>query len=897
MPPPSPSTEYLALGGSLGPSTPCPPRRSTVKRTPQYRRAPPSACRQPLPPSSTKRRRKEDAPGSFGAAARPLPEPRVLPFGGGRNKRPVSPSGVPLLDGEHVDTNDHNRGSQGKNKKKPRKVRLALRVPGKGGASRLVSLGKGVSSAFLSAVTRSRGGKPVPSEARLPPTTRPEHETRGEGAPQHAAPVDTDAHVAALDGETFIHRGPNFFAPIGNTGVTGVTDSEACSPDHQPEVTAAGAHCTVLGWSCLLALAGSLSLLMGDGARIVVTYCSDDDDESDEAEEAEEEEYQSEGDLCSVPDVDGAHSLDEFIDDDYLAIDHGYFGRGEVEIGGCTSASDVLALGALGMLLGGRAPRAVAGARRQGCEDRKQVVWGGDEEASLPSIDGADEESSLPSIDGGDESSLPSVYEAEEASLPSLDGEEDDGLGDLPAFDARPEVEEAGPRTSASEVASLSLLGMLLGSPAPRCVPSATDRGNTGAKVVWEDDDGASLPSIDGARDDSSLPCIEEGDDASIPSMDGEGDDLGDLPTFDASPDEQAGPRTSATEVAGLSLLGMFLGSPAPRCLSSANDGGNTGAKVVWEEDDCASLPSIDGARDDSSLPCIEEGDDASIPSMDGEGDDLGDLPTFDASPDEQAGPRTSATEVAGLSLLGMFLGSPAPRCLSSANDGGNTGAKAVWEDDCASLPSIDGADDSSLPCIEEGDDASIPSLDGESDDVVADLPSSDSSLTEEGAGPTTSASEVAGLSLLGMLLGSPAPSCVPAGPARRKGASTANLWDDCGEAEDLDGILPDCQAAPAPEEPRLNAAVFSLVPSLSGTSDDDSAEDDSRPPSMDGAGPSKGGPAASPLSSSPDDVMAWGTLVAILSSPAPSPVKGSRRASGARSLWEDCDVPLPPEL
>ena len=790
MPPPSPSTEYLALGGSLGPSTPCPPRRSTVKRTPQYRRAPPSACRQPLPPSSTKRRRKEDAPGSFGAAARPLPEPRVLPFGGGRNKRPVSPSGVPLLDGEHVDTNDHNRGSQGKNKKKPRKVRLALRVPGKGGASRLVSLGKGVSSAFLSAVTRSRGGKPVPSEARLPPTTRPEHETRGEGAPQHAAPVDTDAHVAALDGETFIHRGPNFFAPIGNTGVTGVTDSEACSPDHQPEVTAAGAHCTVLGWSCLLALAGSLSLLMGDGARIVVTYCSDDDDESDddESDEAEEEECQSEeGDLCSVPDVDGAHSLDEFIDDYHLNDYH----LGEVEIGGgCTSTADMLALGALGMLLGAPAPRAVTGGGRQCGEDRRQVAWGGDEESSLPSID------------GGDESSLPSVYEAEEASLPSLDGE-DDEFGDLPAFDASPEVEEAGPRTSATEVAGLSLLGMLLGSPAPRCLSSANDRGNTGAKVVWEDDDGASLPSIDGARDDSSLPCIEEGDDASIPSMDGEGDDLGDLPTFDASPDEQAGPRTSATEVAGLSLLGMFLGSPAPRCLSSANDGGNTGAKVVWEEDDGASLPSIDGANDESSLPCIEE-----------------------------------------------------------------------------------------------GDDASIPSLDGESDDVVADLPSSDSSLTEEGAGPTTSATEVAGLSLLGMLLGSPAPSCVPAGPARRKRAiPTANLWDDCGEADDLDGVLPDRQeeAAPASEEPRLNAAVFSLVPSLSGTSDDDSAEDDSLPPSMDGTGPTKA--AASPLSSSPDDVMAWGTLVAILSSPAPSPVKGNRRASGGRSLWEDCDVPLPPEL
>ena len=489
----------------------------------------------------------------------------------------------------------------------------------------------------------------------------------------------------------------------------------------------------------------------------------------------------------------------------------------------------------------------MTGAKRQSNDGMGRAVWGAGDDSSLPSIEGSnEEESSLPSLhEASDEASLPSVYEAsDETSLPSID---EDGLGDLPTFDASPaEEEEAAQRTDASEIAGLSLLGMLLGSPAPRCV-AANDAG-IARKVVWEEDDGESLPSIDGAGDESSLPCMDSGDDASIPSMGGEGDFAGEESSLPCS-------TTSVTELTKkLSTL------------------------------------TIDG------------GDDASIPSIDGEG---GMLDLFDVSQtkEEDTAQRTDASEIAGLSLLGMFLGAPAPKCVPAANDGGNA-RKVVWEeDDGASLPSIDEScfpfDESSLPCMDDGDDASIPSMDGEGAGTdVADLPSFDASTSEEEAGTEAYASEVASWGLLGMLLGAPAPSCVPSKTGRRR---SANLWDDGVVSEDLDGVLPDCEGevatVPASEEPR-RCSDPSQIPSLSGISDDDSAEDDSLPPSMDGSGSFKDGPAAEPLSSSPNDVMAWGTLVAILSSPAPSPVRGRKGAGRAGpSLWEECDVPLPPEL
>jgi len=429
-------------------------------------------------------------------------------------------------------------------------------------------------------------------------------------------------------------------------------------------------------------------------------------------------------------------------------------------------------------------------------------------------------------------------------------------------------------------------------------------------------------------------------DDTSLPSIDEEdgGLDLGDLPSLDARPaEEDAAPRTDASDVAGLSLLGMLLGSPAPRALKGAgrrqpNDGRG---QAVWGAGDDSSLPSIKGshdeessipslyeASDETSLPSIDEedgvyeaSDETSLPSTDEEDSalDLGDLPSLDACPaEEDAAPRTDASDVAGLSLLGMLLGSPAPRCVPPAGGGGNA-RTVVWEsDDGASLPSLDGAcmddagipsvdgegDESSLPSVDGGDDASIPSMDGESDGPdLEGLPPLDASPSS--AGQEAYASEVAGWGLLGMFLGSPAPSCVPPSKSGRTRKS-ANLWDDRAVADDLDGVLPDRrEGAALSSGGARHRSDPSLMPSLSGISDDDSAEDDSLPPSMDDARLHKDGPAAEPLGSSPNDVMAWGTLVAILSSPAPSPVRG-RKAAGGRagpSLWEECDVPLPPEL
>ncbi|EJK60762.1 hypothetical protein THAOC_18832 [Thalassiosira oceanica] len=221
--------------------------------------------------------------------------------------------------------------------------------------------------------TRAGQGRRVPPrpEAGPPPPRRPRRrrKIREEDGP---GPAD-------LSGETFVHDGPNFFAPAARR-VAPPRVSRPSSPDDRAaepapaEPASGGAHSTVLAWSCLLALAGSLSLLAGNGARIVVTYCSDDEGEEDD-EDDEECTSAWEGDLCDVPDLDGAHSLDEFIDEDCL---------GELDVGPATSTSDMLALGALGMLLGAKAPRAVRGAGRRPSESGGLAVWGAGDDSSLP---------------------------------------------------------------------------------------------------------------------------------------------------------------------------------------------------------------------------------------------------------------------------------------------------------------------------------------------------------------------------------------------------------------------------------------------------------------------------------------------------------------------------------
>ena len=436
-------------------------------------------------------------------------------------------------------------------------------------------------------------------------------------------------------------------------------------------------------------------------------------------------------------------------------------------------------------------------------------------------------------------------------------------------------------------------LSMILGSPAPSSVLMGEKKKQKRNPVnLWLGDDGDALVPDD--LDDIFLPdqdddlsniaeedLVDVSDNCSIPSVSSEAGleiDIDILPDIDDYDDQAfiTPKSTNVKESAGTTLawtaLCAVLGSPAPSSVTKKT----CAPKSSLFEDGEDQLPDIveeDQEIDFDELPDIEE-----------------DAVAY--STESQANKEESADSVLAWSALGMLLGSPAPAPVSK---------KSRRESRKAALSLFEISEDDAIPSIDtEGDNESIPDpLCGDyQEEIIPDVEDLMQSGTplEFNTNKKEAAESVLSWSVLGALLGSPAPVSVT-GKKKQARRSVKNLWADDDAEDDLDKLLPFA------EEDAGN------LPSLLGSYDDDDSDDHSIPSLSDTYEGSLDTPNRSPLTlgggpsedltSSPkgvtDDVIAWGAFAALMGAPAPKAVQSRRRRESnvfSDSSSEDEDFP-----
>jgi len=661
-------------------------------------------------------------PGSFSAACSPARVSGMRsPFSSSSSSKNAS---SPLLGG--------NAGSR------KQSFRLSLKVKGRN-SSKITSLKKSFSSTLASFTKRARPSK---STTAYMPTTPPSEEER----------LPSTTELSEDFGET-----------------------RAASSDTEDE-SINGAFNTVMAWSCILALAGSMSLLMSDETRLGVSYSAEEEDEEESSQGTVTD--VEEGDLFSIPDVDEQDGISLPIMVEDLKLE--------------TDTSEVFALGALSFLLGSPVPSAVSKERKQ-----QRPFWDEVDEA-------------MPSMCDDDDDSIPDIGAPDTMSLPSDD---DNSLGssssDFLEFCQTPDSHVLNEReeTDTADMLTFSVLGMFLGAPAPACVSKKSNE--VPALPHFEEDD-VTMPSI---ADECSLPEIAQ-DESSIPEID---EELGtkiettesaveDVFKMDdnAAVEEEENKATDTAEVLSMGLLGMFLGSPTPSCV--ANLSKSKPAPCLFKESDEV-MPTIDDSDDERSIPEIEDDSKTSLeqetylimPSLSGTSDsDMSSriLPSivaddaddffkmdYDVVVEEGENKATNTTEVLSMGLLSMFLGSPAPSCVAKSSKSEH--APSLFKEIDVAMPVIGGNHDDdvcSIPEIEETNSKAsseqdkffnVPSLSDTSDSdtsregfpwIIATTNSiemDDDSAVEEEGNTSTDTAEVLSMGLLGMFLGSPVPSCV----------------------------------------------------------------------------------------------------------------------------------------
>lgn len=410
-------------------------------------------------------------------------------------------------------------------------------------------------------------------------------------------------------------------------------------------------------------------------------------------------------------------------------------------------------------------------------------------------------------------SSIPSINEDE--CMPSIDASHSMNQVSL-------EPETANTKDASDSVIAWTLLGAVMGSPAPQSVLQTKQKRD--CANLWMNEDAETdlnneLPDIE--DNDSSitnldttlppLPEEDECDNSSIP-------DVFDETTESTPAANTPSSQDAANNTLAWSALTMLLGSPAPSCVQQKKS--KMEPKNLWAED---SIDENDELLSLADFEINEPADDSSLPVLDD--DDLS-LSGLQLDSNETHVPKNEkdATDSAIFwTALSALLASPAPSCVRKRKEKRRenlwTDGNAGQDDELISLSECDEAlDDFPAPTKSQDEgsvvaiDISLSALQLDSDDL--------SHFNEPEIAAPQKTEEVANSTLawgaLTALLGLPAPSSVVKKNSRPK----KNLWAD-GDDEDLvsltnfevddtasvPSLVADSQVDSAPSSPLVNNA------------------------------------------------------------------------------------------
>ena len=431
-----------------------------------------------------------------------------------------------------------------------------------------------------------------------------------------------------------------------------------------------------------------------------------------------------------------------------------------------------------------------------------------------------------------------------QCSMPSVGSDAGTGWNEPDLITAN--SESVNQKEVSDSVIAWTLLGAVMGSPAPKSVLRA--KKMTDGVNLWQDKAAKILDTIDDSVDEG-VPLIasEEAntcDEVNIandevnhthhsipeplqelnttyqpPDQQTEYDDLSipgiseDYLTAMEAPDTQNA-EDAANSTLAWSALTMLLASPAPSCIVQRKE--KNEPKNLWandtqdESDEIVSLVAseTDGHDDNCSLP--HHGSELSLSGL-----DLTDSP-------EQLNNKNDTGSAIMWAALSALLASPAPSCVRSKKEQHN---ENLWANDCASLDddiiSLAQSETSQKDDVSVGD-LSLSALQIDAD--VSQVNDSDAAAPRLKTGDVTNSTIMWGA--LTALLGFPAPSCVMQNDSRQ----VKNLWADgsSDEGDDLfslpdseadedsvPSLLADSQFDSAPPSPLIhNALSFDSMPS-----------------------------------------------------------------------------------
>ena len=372
--------------------------------------------------------------------------------------------------------------------------------------------------------------------------------------------------------------------------------------------------------------------------------------------------------------------------------------------------------------------------------------------------------------------------------------------------------EKVGVKEEADSALAWGALGMLLGSSAPKAVPKRKVLRQA-APNLWccestEHDDLETVPFMeldeDGADSISSMSagvlCID------LHELEGAGAD----DDYSGSADQKVGVEEEADSALALGVLGMILGSSAPKAVPKKRRVLRQATSNLWHSD----AMDNDGLDTVPSME-LDEGDTGSISSSSHDvlSIDLHELEDADDKDicfvHDKVGVKEEADSALALGALGMLLGSSAPKSVPKKRKVWRQAAHNLWYSEAMGSDGLD-----TIPSIEEEDDntGSISSMQSQEpldDGIIAGLEefvlANDTTASPENDNNGKEAADsVMAWSALAALLGAPAPRSIVGKKIKR-----INLWDDDqAMMQDLDDLLPLTQDNNSREEDSKEATL-----------------------------------------------------------------------------------------